>query len=180
MSEVQKEQEAKVEVNETVVETSTQNNTGEYIAESKKYRQRAQTAEAELKELKDNVLKQEQKTLEEQNEYKELYETLKSENDKLKPKVEMFEVQEKQRREFLLSQLSEEDQEIYNELPTNKLEKHIERLGKNKVQIKDAKEVTTSGKWASATKFGDLSKEDRDEVRKNPTLWKQFVEGYKS
>ena len=180
MSEVQKEQEAKVEVNETVVETSTQNNTGEYIAESKKYRQRAQTAEAELKELKDNVLKQEQKTLEEQNEYKELYETLKSENDKLKPKVEMFEVQEKQRREFLLSQLSEEDQEIYNELPTNKLEKHVERLSKNKVQTKDAKEVTSSGKWASSAKFGDLSKEDREKARKDPTLWKQFVEGYKS
>jgi len=166
---------------QAVVETPTQesnNEVGNLIAESKKYRQRSQTAEAELNELKENLKLQETKQLEEKEEFKSLYEGLKIENEKLKPIVENFEIQEKQRREHLLSQLSDDEQDIYQELTTIKLEKHIERLGKNKVQISDAKEVTSSGKFASNTKWADLSDEDKKQARKNPTLWKQIVEGY--
>lgn len=176
---VQEVQEQKVET-EAVAETSTQDHTGEYIAESKKYRQRAQTAEAELKKLKDNLRLQQQKELEEKEEFKSLYESTKAENEKLKPIVENFEIQEKQRREHLLSQLSEDDQEIYQDLSTIKLEKHIERLGKSKVQVNDAKEVTSSGKFAGNSKFAELSDEDRQKARRNPKLWQQIVDGYKS
>ena len=166
---------------EAVAETPTQDhNTGDLIAESKKYRQRAQTAEAELKELKDNQKLQEQKQLEAKEEFKTLYESTKAENEALKPKVEKFEMQEKQRREHLLSQLSEDDQEIYQDLSTIKLEKHIERLGKSKVQVSDAKEVTSSGKFAGNTKFSDLSEEDRQKAKKNPKLWQQIVDGYQN
>ena len=174
--------EEKVIVEEqAVVETPTQetnNEVGNLIAESKKYRQRSQTAEAELNELKESLKLQDTKRLEEKEEFKSLYEGLKVENEKLKPIVENFEIQEKQRREHLLSQLSDDDQDIYQDLTTIKLEKHIERLGKNKVQISDAKEVTSSGKFASNTKWADLSDEDKKQARKNPTLWKQIVEGY--
>ena len=166
---------------QAVVETPTQevsNEVGNLIAESKKYRQRSQSAEAELNELKENLKLQETKQLEEKEEFKSLYEGLKIENEKLKPIVENFEIQEKQRREHLLSQLSDDDQEIYQDLTTIKLEKHIERLGKSKVQISDAKEVTSSGKFASNTKWADLSQKDREAAKKNPTLWKQIVEGY--
>lgn len=166
---------------QAVAETPTQevsNEVGNLIAESKKYRQRSQSAEAELNELKENLKLQETKQLEEKEEFKSLYEGLKIENEKLKPIVENFEIQEKQRREHLLSQLSDDDQEIYQDLTTIKLEKHIERLGKSKVQISDAKEVTSSGKFASNTKWADLSDKDREAAKKNPTLWKQIVEGY--
>ena len=166
---------------QAVAETPTQevsNEVGNLIAESKKYRQRSQSAEAELNELKENLKLQETKQLEEKEEFKSLYEGLKIENEKLKPIVENFEIQEKQRREHLLSQLSDDDQDIYQDLTTIKLEKHIERLGKNKVQISDAKEVTSSGKFASNTKWADLSQKDREAAKKNPTLWKQIVEGY--
>ena len=166
---------------QAVAETPTQevsNEVGNLIAESKKYRQRSQSAEAELNELKENLKLQETKQLEEKEEFKSLYEGLKIENEKLKPIVENFEIQEKQRREHLLSQLSDDDQEIYQDLTTIKLEKHIERLGKSKVQISDAKEVTSSGKFASNTKWADLSQKDREAAKKNPTLWKQIVEGY--
>ena len=156
------------------------NEVGEYIAESKKYRQRAQAAEAELKELKEAQRLQEQKQLEEKEEFKSLYENVKAENEQLKPVVEQFQIQEKQRREHLLSQLSEEDQQIYEDLPTIKLEKHIERLSNKKVQVSDAKEVTTSGKFAANTKWADLSTADREQARKNPKLWQQIVEGYKN
>jgi hypothetical protein len=174
-------EETVIVADQAVAETPTQetnNEVGNLIAESKKYRQRSQTAEAELNELKENLKLQETKQLEEKEEFKSLYEGLKVENEKLKPIVENFEIQEKQRREHLLSQLSDDDQDIYQDLTTIKLEKHIERLGKNKVQISDAKEVTSSGKFASNTKWADLSDEDKKQARKNPTLWKQIVEGY--
>lgn len=172
-----------VEETQAVAETPTQeenNEVGSLIAESKKYRTRAQSAEAELNELKENLRLQEQQRLEEKEEFKSLYENVKAENEKLKPVVEQFEIQEKQRREHLLSQLSDEDQEIYQDLPTLKLQKHIERLGNRKVQVSDAKEVTSSGKFAENTKWSDLSDKDRQEARRNPKLWKQIVEGYRN
>ena len=177
------EENVKVE-EQAVAEPPTQENTdaksevGNLIAESKKYRQRSQAAEAELNELKENLKLQEQKQLEEKEEFKSLYEKMKEENSQLKPVVEQFQIQEKQRREHLLSQLSDDDQEIYQDLPTMKLEKHIERLGKSKVQVSDAKEVTSSGKFATNTTFADMSDEDRQKARRNPKLWKQIVEGY--
>jgi len=174
-------EETKIVEEQAVAETPTQevsNEVGNLIAESKKYRQRSQSAEAELNELKENLKLQETKQLEEKEEFKSLYEGLKIENEKLKPIVENFEIQEKQRREHLLSQLSDDEQDIYQDLTTIKLEKHIERLGKSKVQISDAKEVTSSGKFASNTKWADLSQKDREAAKKNPTLWKQIVEGY--
>ena len=166
-------------VAETPTKEENNNEVGNLIAESKKYRTRAQTAEAELNELKENLKLQKQKQMEEKEEFKSLYENMKQENEQLKPVVEKFQIQEKQRREHLLSQLSDEDQEIYEDLPTIKLEKHIERLGKNKVQISDAKEVTSSGKFAKNAKWNDLSEKDRKEARRNPKLWKQIVEGYR-
>ena len=172
-----------VEETQAVAETPTQeenNEVGSLIAESKKYRTRAQSAEAELNELKENLKLQEQQRLEEKEEFKSLYENVKAENEKLKPVVEQFEIQEKQRREHLLSQLSDEDQEIYQDLSTLKLEKHIERLGNKKVQVSDAKEVTSSGKFAENAKWSDLSDKDKQEARRNPKLWKQIVEGYRN
>jgi ribosomal protein L9 len=172
-----------VEETQAVAETPTQeenNEVGSLIAESKKYRTRAQSAEAELNELKENLKLQEQKQLEEKEEFKSLYEKMKEENSQLKPVVEQFQIQEKQRREHLLSQLSDEDQEIYQDLSTLKLEKHIERLGNKKVQVSDAKEVTSSGKFAENTKWSDMSEKDRQEARRNPKLWKQIVEGYRN
>lgn len=176
-------EETKVVEEQAVAEAPTQENNnevGNLIAESKKYRQRSQAAEAELNELKENLKLQETKQLEEKEEFKSLYEKMKEENLQLKPVVEQFQIQEKQRREHLLSQLSDDEQEIYVDLPTMKLEKHIERLGNRKVQISDAKEVTSSGKFAENAKWADLSDKDRNEARKNPKLWKQIVDGYRN
>lgn len=177
-------EENKIVEEQAVAETPTQevNNdeVGGLIAESKKYRTRAQAAEAELNELKENLKLQEQKQLEEKEEFKSLYEKMKEENQQLKPVVEQFQIQEKQRREHLLSQLSDDEQEIYADLPTIKLEKHIERLGNRKVQVSDAKEVTSSGKFAENAKWADLSDKDRENARRNPKLWKQIVEGYRN
>ncbi len=82
---------------QAVAETPTQetnNEVGNLIAESKKYRQRSQAAEAELSELKENLKLQEQQQLEEKEEFKSLYEKMKEENSQLKPVVEQFQIQE--------------------------------------------------------------------------------------
>ena len=104
---------------------------------------------------------------------------MKSENEKLKPIVETFKIQDQKRRENLLDQLPDEDREIYQDLSTNKLEAHVGKLKNAKIQVESGKEVTSSGKWASSTKFKDLSKEDQEKAKRNPKLWKQFVEGYR-
>ncbi len=176
-------EEAKIVEEQAVAEVPTQDNknndeVGGLIAESKKYRTRAQSAEAELQELKENLKLQEKKQLEEKEEYKSLYQSMKEENEQLKPIVETFQTQEQQRRDNLLSKLSDEDREIYQDLPTIKLEKHIERLDNKKVQVSDAKEVTQSGKFAKNASWSDMSEQEKIDARKNPTLWKQIVEGY--
>jgi len=178
-------EETKIVEEQAVAETPTQETEvneerGSLIAESKKYRTRAQTAEAKLKDLEESLKLQEQKQLEEKEEFKTLYETSQKELSQLKPIVEEFQIQEKQRREHLLTQLSDDEQEIYQDLPTIKLEKHVERMGNKKVQISDAKEVTSSGKFAENTKWGDLSDADRENAKKNPKLWKQIVDGYRN
>jgi len=53
-------------------------------------------------------------------------------------------------------------------------------LGNRKVQVSDAKEVTSSGKFAENTKWADMSDQDREKARKNPKLWKQIVDGYRN
>jgi hypothetical protein len=187
MSEVQVEQEVSVDQETAQVDPSTkESNKGEYIAESKKYRHRSQASEAReaekdkrISELEETLRLQETKKLEEDEEYKSLYESKKVEVEELKPIVENFQMQDKQRREYLLNQLNEDDQEIYQDLSTIKLEAHISKLKKNTIQVESGKEVTSSGKWASASQFKDLTNEDQVRMKKEPKLWKQFVEGYK-
>ena len=91
-----------------------------------------------------------------------MYESAKAENEQLKPVVEQFEMQQ-----------------IYEDLSTIKLEKHVERLSNKKVQVSDAKEVVSSGKFAENAKFADITDEDRKRMKRNPALWQKVLEGYK-
>ena len=68
-------EENKIVEEQAVAETPTQevsNEVGNLIAESKKYRQRSQSAEAELNELKENLKLQETKQLEEKEEFNKI------------------------------------------------------------------------------------------------------------
>ena len=46
------------------------------------------------------------------------------------------------------------------------------------MQVSDAKEVTSSGKFATNTKFADITDEDRKKMKRDPNLWNQILEGY--
>ena len=184
MSEVQEVQENKV-VEEAVADSTTQDNeaVGGLIAESKKYRTRAQSAESELNELKKLIATKEEEQLAEQGKWKEIAENYKKEMDSLsdiKADYDQMQMKRAQRKEHLLSELPEADQEIYNELSLEKLERHLETKKMNKVKMDPSKEVTASGKFASATKMSDITAEDRMKMKKDPNLWNQIVEGYKN
>lgn len=184
MSEVQEVQETNV-VNEAVAEDTTQDNeaVGTLIAESKKYRTRAQSAESELQELKKMIAQKEEEQLAEQGKWKEIAENYKKEIDSLsniKADYDQMQMKRAQRKEHLLSQLSDTDQEIYGDLSLEKLELHLESKNKNKVKMDPSKEVTASGKFASATKFSEITETDRKRMKRDPNLWRQIVEGYKN
>ena len=70
---------------ETVSEQATQNTTQDssneaYIAESKKYRKRAQEAESQLAKLQKKIAAQEEEKLKQKEDFKSLYEKVSSEN----------------------------------------------------------------------------------------------------
>jgi len=91
------------------------------IAESKKYRQRAQKVEAELATLQKQVEDNRTKQMEEQDQWKVLAEERKTQIDNLTPIVDKYKADESKYMEELLSDFSEEDRETFKELPVNQL-----------------------------------------------------------
>ena len=82
--------------NETVVEKGTENVTqelaqNEYIAESKKYRKRAQDAESQNADLKKQLENQQNQKLKENEEYKTLAEKYEAQVNDLNPYKDKYE-----------------------------------------------------------------------------------------
>ena len=74
----------------TVIETPQVSPNEELIAESKKYRKRAQDAEARLSEYEKAKSQAEENRLKEKEEFKTLYEKVSSENEGLKLNAEKW------------------------------------------------------------------------------------------
>ena len=144
----------------------------EFIAESKKYRKRAQTAESELERLKTGQEEARQKALEEQNQWQELAEERKKKVDSLQVKADEWDNYKAQRRDSLLEKLSDDDRELFGELPISKLEKIVER------QMAKTKKNPTTGKPGGASGYaspmeaaqariaGKISEKEYQEIRK--------------
>ena len=98
------------------------------IAESKKYRQRAQDAEKKLEEIEKKLQDQENQKLKDKEEYKELSEKLLKQVDDLSPYKEKFELLENSRRENLLSKLPEEKRELFKDESIKTLESIIDMV----------------------------------------------------
>ena len=82
---------------------------GELIAESKKYRTRAQKAEQELARLNQEMEDARQKQLEKQNEWKTLAEERKTKLDELTPVVEQYKASEAKFKDELLQDFAEDE-----------------------------------------------------------------------
>ena len=121
--------------NETVVDSGTENVTqdnaqNEYIAESKKYRKRAQEAESELTKLKKAIAAQEEEKLKQKEDFKSLYEKVSSENANLAQDAERWKSYESNKRTTLLDRHPEDERESLSKLDLETLEYVTNKISK--------------------------------------------------
>ena len=114
-------------VTETVSESpateTTQDSSNEqYIAESKKYRKRAQDAETRLAKLEKSLANAEEVKLKEKEDFKALYEKVSSDYSNLTANAEKWSKYEEGKRASLLENHPEEERESLSKLDLETLE----------------------------------------------------------
>ena len=143
--------------NETVVEQGTENVAqesaqNEYIAESKKYRKRAQDAETKLANLEKQLETQQNAKLKENEQFKTLAEKYEAQVNELNPYKEKYEGIVEQRRGVLLERLPEDKRETFKNKDLDVLEFMVSEL-KTKTQEPSARNLVGS----KNTEFGGYS-----------------------
>tara|TARA_R100001443_G_scaffold44189_1_gene57135 strand:- start:1997 stop:2506 length:510 start_codon:yes stop_codon:yes gene_type:complete len=121
--------------NETVVDSGTENVTqdnaqNEYIAESKKYRKRAQDAEAQLSNLQKEIARQEEDKLKQKEDFKSLYEKVSTENDTLMKDADRWKSYESNKRNSLLERHPEDERDSLSKLDLETLEYVTNKISK--------------------------------------------------
>ena len=106
----------------TATETNQISPNDELIAESKKYRKRAQDAETRLAKLEKSLAKAEEAKLKEKEDFKALYEKASSDIDSLTANADKWSKYEEDKRVSLIEQHPEEDRESLAKLPLDTLE----------------------------------------------------------
>ena len=149
--------EEKIVSNETVVEQGTENVAqesaqNEYIAESKKYRKRAQDAESKLANLQKQLEAQQNAKLKENEEFKTLAEKYEAQVNELNPYKEKYEGIVEQRRNVLLGRLPEDKRETFKNKDLDFLEFMVSEL-KTKTQEPSARNLVGT----KNTDFGGYS-----------------------
>ena len=110
-------------VSESPATETTQDSSNEqYIAESKKYRKRAQDAEARLSEYEKKLAKAEESKLKEKEEFKTLYEQASSKVESLTTNAEKWGKYEETKRASLLENHPEDERESLSKLDLETLE----------------------------------------------------------
>ena len=123
--------------NEAVVDNGAENVTqenaqSEYIAESKKYRKRAQDAESKLADLEKQLESQENVKLKEKEEFKTLAEKYEAQVNQLNPYKEKYEALVEQRKTVLLEQLPEDKRETFKNKELDVLEFMVSEISSQK------------------------------------------------
>ena len=166
-------EENKAVVSETVSEQPTQEaqtekpDVGALIAESKKYRSRAQDAEARIAKMEKSMAKAEETKLKEKEDFKSLYEKVSSENESLSSVADKWTKYEETKRASLLESHPEEDRESLANLPLDTLEFVTNKI--NNVQNKqNAKEVVGRTKNVVTTKpFSEMTEAEKRQWHKD-------------
>ena len=115
------ESKVSVEVKPQQDEQANAQDVGKLVADSQKYRKRAQKSELELAKLQKQIEATRQKQMEEQNQWQQLAEERAARIAELEPIVEMAQQDEARMREEILADLSEEDRDVFGDLPLPKL-----------------------------------------------------------
>jgi hypothetical protein len=141
----------------------------ELIAESKKYRKRAQDAEARLTKLEKSLTKAEESKLKEKEEFKTLYEQASSKVESLTSNAEKWAKYEETRRASLLENHPEEDREKLSNLDLDTLEYVTNKINTTKA---NAPEVAGNPRKDYKTPPKDWTKLSAQERRDN---WDDIV-----
>tara|TARA_R110002020_G_scaffold422634_1_gene631754 strand:- start:259 stop:792 length:534 start_codon:yes stop_codon:yes gene_type:complete len=143
----------------------------QYIAESKKYRKRAQDAEARLNELEKNLTIAKEEKLKEKEEFKTLYEQASSKVESLTSDAKKWTKYEENRRASLLNNHPEEDRENLKNLDLDTLEYVTSKINNIK---QNAPEVVGTARKTAPEKPIDWS--DKESLKQN---WGNIVNQYK-
>ena len=161
-------------VEETVSETPAKETpqsspNDELIAESKKYRKRAQDAETRLAKLEKSLAKAEEDKLKEKEEFKTLYEKASSELEGLSTNAEKWAKYEEGKRASLLESHPEDERESLSKLDLETLEYVTNKINKTKA---NAPEVAGNSRREYKTPPKDWTKLSPTELREN---WDDIV-----
>tara|TARA_R110002020_G_scaffold139566_1_gene310536 strand:- start:1395 stop:1913 length:519 start_codon:yes stop_codon:yes gene_type:complete len=161
--------------NETVVDNGTENVVqetaqSEHIAESKKYRKRAQDAETQLAEANKKLESQENAKLKEKEEFKTLAEKFETEVNVLSPYKDKYEALVEQRKTSLLEKLPEDKRETFKNKELDVLEFMVSELGS-----KTPNEPTARGTVKAKSVVDDWGKMSQGDKKKH---WKDIIKSY--
>ena len=157
-------------VSESPATETTQDSSNEqYIAESKKYRKRAQDAETRLAKLEKSLAKAEESKLKEKEEFKTLYEQASSKVEGLTANADKWAKYEETKRASLLENHPEEDRERLSGLDLDTLEYVTNKINTTKV---NAPEVAGNPRKEYKTPPKDWTKLSQTELREN---WDDIV-----
>ena len=135
---------------------------GNLIAESKKYRSRAQEAESQLAELKSTLEKQEEDRMAKQNKWEELATKRQTELDSIKSDYERLKGAEEAYKEELLNSLGEAERETFKDLSVSQLRALSEKL---KIDVQEPVPDTSSTPSATVNpnnkSWVDMTNEER-------------------
>jgi len=142
---------------------------GSLIAESKKYRQRSQDAEAQLAKLQAKLEQQENAKLKEKEDFKELAEKFESQVNDLSPYKEKYESMVNTRKQKLLERLPEDKRETFKNKDLDVLEFMAENINST-----IAREPSARG--SIEPKMPDWNSMTEDQKRSN---WNNILAGFK-
>jgi hypothetical protein len=152
-------------------ETVQNSSNDQYIAESKKYRKRAQDAEAKLAEYEKAKAKAEESRLKEKEEFKTLYEKASSEIESLTSNANKWAKYEEAKRTSLLENHPEDERESLAKLDLETLEYVTSKINNTKP---NAPEVVGNARKAVPEKPIDWS--DKQNLKQN---WATILNQYK-
>jgi len=168
-----KTQAATETVSESPATETTQDSSNEqYIAESKKYRKRAQDAETRLGEFEKKFSQAEEDKLKKKEEFKTLYEQASSKVESLTANAEKWNKYEETKRVSLLENHPEEDRENLSKLDLDTLEYVTNKINNNNKN--NAPEAVGNARGIVPDKPVDWS--DKDSIKEN---WGDILKQYK-
>jgi hypothetical protein len=161
-------------VSETPAKETTQDSSNEqYIAESKKYRKRAQDAEARLAKLEKTLASAEEDKLKEKEEFKTLYEKASSENEILSANAKKWAKYEETKRNSLLESHPESDRENLSNLDLETLEYVTSKI--NSLKPNAPEKAGQARKSMPKAQLKDFQKMTKQERKEN---WASYIKQY--